>query len=77
MGNIIFKKDIAIWLKSLNKEISLTKVEQIVDIFFKEISTALMCGDRIELRELGFMVVKKRAARIAKNPRTDHKDRSW
>ena len=32
-----------------------------------------MCGDRIELRGLGSMVVKKRAARIAKNPRNDHK----
>ncbi|MBA8667965.1 integration host factor subunit beta [Holosporaceae bacterium 'Namur'] len=73
MSKIVFKKDIAVWLKEFNKEMSLSKIEKVVDIFFQEVATALVCGDRVELRGLGSMVVKKRTARVAKNPRTNQK----
>ena len=37
---------------------------------FDEISAALARGDRVELRGFGAFSVKRRAARIGRNPRT-------
>jgi integration host factor subunit beta len=45
-------------------------VEVIVTAIFDEIATALSCGDRIELRGFGTFSVKRRGARIGRNPRT-------
>ena len=47
----------------------LYKVEEAIDIFFNEMSTALVCGDRVELRGFGSMVVRKRESGIARNPK--------
>ncbi|KIE05683.1 Integration host factor subunit beta [Candidatus Jidaibacter acanthamoeba] len=73
MGKSVFKKDIVVRLKEFNSEMPLSKIEKIVDTFFQEAATALVCGDRVELRGLGSMVVKKRTTRLAKNPRTNQK----
>ena len=45
-------------------------VERIVSTIFEEISTALSRGDRVELRGFGAFSVKKRDARVGRNPRT-------
>lgn len=45
-------------------------VERIVATIFDEITGALAGGDRVELRGFGAFSVKKRDARIGRNPRT-------
>ena len=45
-------------------------VERIVSTILDEITTALSRGDRVELRGFGAFSVKRRGARIGRNPRT-------
>jgi integration host factor subunit beta len=45
-------------------------VERIVNTFFEEIINAMANGDRVELRGFGAFSVKKRDARVGRNPRT-------
>jgi len=45
-------------------------VERIVNTVFDEISGALAEGDRVELRGFGSFSVRKRNARVGRNPRT-------
>jgi integration host factor subunit beta len=45
-------------------------VERIVNTIFDEITGAMAKGDRVELRGFGAFSVKKRDARIGRNPRT-------
>ena len=45
-------------------------VERIVATIFDEIIDAMARGDRVELRGFGAFSVKKRAARVGRNPRT-------
>ncbi|HZL58739.1 MAG TPA: integration host factor subunit beta [Stellaceae bacterium] len=45
-------------------------VERIVSTVFDEISAALSRGDRVELRGFGAFSVKRRGARLGRNPRT-------
>lgn len=45
-------------------------VERIVNTIFEEIVDALASGDRVELRGFGAFSVKKRDARVGRNPRT-------
>ena len=45
-------------------------VEVIVTAIFDEIASALARGDRVELRGFGAFSVKRRDARIGRNPRT-------
>lgn len=45
-------------------------VEKIVSTVFTEIIEALARGDRVELRGFGAFSVKKRDARVGRNPRT-------
>ncbi|MBB3993377.1 integration host factor subunit beta [Sulfitobacter undariae] len=45
-------------------------VERIVNTIFDEITTAMARGDRVELRGFGAFSVKKRDARVGRNPRT-------
>lgn len=45
-------------------------VERIVNTVFDEITNAMANGDRVELRGFGAFSVKKRDARIGRNPRT-------
>jgi integration host factor subunit beta len=55
-------------------------VERIVNTIFEEIIKALSRGDRVELRGFGAFSVKKREARIGRNPRTGESvevDEKW
>ncbi len=45
-------------------------VERIVSTVFEQITEAMARGDRVELRGFGAFSVKKRDARIGRNPRT-------
>ena len=45
-------------------------VERIVSTIFDEIAAALLRGDRVELRGFGAFSVKRREARLGRNPRT-------
>ena len=45
-------------------------VERIVNTIFEEITNAMSRGDRVELRGFGAFSVKKRDARVGRNPRT-------
>ena len=45
-------------------------VERIVNAIFEEITQALADGNRVELRGFGAFSVKKRDARVGRNPRT-------
>ena len=45
-------------------------VERIVSTVFEEITSALSRGDRVELRGFGAFSVKRREARMGRNPRT-------
>ncbi len=45
-------------------------VEKIVNTIFEEITNVMARGDRVELRGFGAFSVKKREARIGRNPRT-------
>ena len=47
-----------------------TEVEKSVDAIFEEIVAAMARGDRVELRDFGAFVVKVRAARVGRNPKT-------
>jgi integration host factor subunit beta len=42
-----------------------------VELIFNELIAALKRGDRIELRGFGAFSVRKRASRVARNPRTN------
>ncbi|MCB2050948.1 MAG: integration host factor subunit beta [Novosphingobium sp.] len=53
-----------------NPELRLEEVEQVVDIFFDEISARLAEGGRVELRGFGAFSTRQRDARKGRNPRT-------
>lgn len=54
-------------------ELYLREVSKVVDIFFKEIESALTKGDRVELRGFGSFGTKDRQERKARNPRNGEK----
>ncbi|WP_114967263.1 integration host factor subunit beta [Alkalilacustris brevis] len=53
-----------------NEHLYQRDVERIVNTVFEEIIEAMARGDRVELRGFGAFSVKKREARIGRNPRT-------
>ncbi|MFQ5939469.1 MAG: integration host factor subunit beta [Alphaproteobacteria bacterium] len=57
-------------LAELNPHLYHRDVERIVNTIFDAIAAALARGDRVELRGFGAFSVKKRGARIGRNPRT-------
>jgi len=57
-------------IAELNPHLYHRDVERIVTTVFDEISNALSRGDRVELRGFGAFSVKRRDARVGRNPRT-------
>lgn len=53
-----------------NPELRAQEIEQVVDIFFEEISRRLAEGGRVELRGFGAFSTREREARTGRNPRT-------
>lgn len=63
-------------VKNLTKKFPHLKekeIEALISIILQEISASLAKGDRVELRGFGAFSLRKRAARIARNPRTGEK----
>lgn len=63
------KQDIINMLKESFEGIETEKLSAAVDAVFDEISTSLICGDRVEIRGFGSMVVRKRGKGVARNPK--------
>lgn len=57
-------------IAELNPHLYQRDVERIVSTIFDEISAALADGNRVELRGFGAFSVKRRDARLGRNPRT-------
>ena len=53
-----------------NPDLRAEEVEQVVDIFFDEITKRLAEGGRVELRGFGAFSTRERAPRSGRNPRT-------
>ena len=64
------KSELIARLAEKNPHLYLRDVERIVATIFDEISGALARGDRVELRGFGAFSVKRRDARVGRNPRT-------
>lgn len=64
------KSELIQMLAERNPHLYMRDVEKIVDTIFDEITTALVRGDRVELRGFGAFSVKEREARTGRNPRT-------
>ena len=62
------KSDLIIKITN-NNQLYQKDANKIVNIFFSTLSLALSRGERIELRGFGVFDVKKREARIARNPK--------
>ena len=66
----MIKSELVLKVAEHNPHLYQRDVENIVNAIFNEITTALSEGDRVELRGFGAFSVKKRDARIGRNPRT-------
>ncbi len=64
------KSELILRLAEKNPHLYHRDVERIVTAIFDEITVALARGDRVELRGFGAFSVKRRDARIGRNPRT-------
>ena len=53
-----------------NPHLMVKDVERIVSVILDKITSSLAQGDRVEFRGFGSFSVRKRSARMAKNPRT-------
>jgi integration host factor subunit beta len=66
----MIKSELITRLAEQNPHLYQRDVERIVTTVFDEITGALRRGDRVELRGFGAFSVKRRPARIGRNPRT-------
>ncbi len=53
-----------------NPDLRPEEVEQVVELFFEEITSRLAEGGRVELRGFGTFSTRQREARTGRNPRT-------
>ena len=69
----MIKSELVQRISERNPHLYLRDVENIVNAILDEVTEALARGDRVELRGFGAFSVKKREARLGRNPRTgDH-----
>jgi len=64
------KSELILRIAEQNPHLYQRDVERIVSAIFDEITRALERGDRVELRGFGAFSVKRREARVGRNPRT-------
>ena len=64
------KSELIAELATANPHLTARDIETIVATVFNEITAALARGERVELRGFGAFSVKKRDARLGRNPRT-------
>ena len=66
----MIKSELVQRIASQNPHLYQRDVENIINAILGEITTAMSKGDRVELRGFGAFSVKRRDARIGRNPRT-------
>ena len=66
----MIKSELVQRLTEKNPHLYQRDVEKIVNAILDEVTAALSCGNRVELRGFGAFSVKKRDARLGRNPRT-------
>ena len=66
----MIKSELVQRLAERNPHLYLRDIEKIVNAILDEIASALARGDRVELRGFGAFSVKRREARVGRNPRT-------
>lgn len=66
----MIKSELVLKIAEQNPHLYQRDVENIVNAILGEITDALRRGDRVELRGFGAFSVKKREARLGRNPRT-------
>jgi len=66
----LIKSELVQRIADRNPHLYLRDVENIVNAILDEVTEALTRGDRVELRGFGAFSVKKRDARVGRNPRT-------
>ena len=66
----MIKSELIQHIAERNPHLYLRDVENIVNAILDEITDALSRGDRVELRGFGAFAVKRRVARLGRNPRT-------
>ncbi|PPR30781.1 MAG: Integration host factor subunit beta [Alphaproteobacteria bacterium MarineAlpha6_Bin6] len=62
------KSDLVKQILSKNNKYKVSEIENIVDVFFREIENALKQKKRIEIRGFGSFFIKEREKRIGINP---------
>src|SRR5579864_6762649 len=60
-------------LSELNPDLGPEMLEKAMHTMLDEISLALICGDRVELRGFGSLIVRKRLSSEARNPKSGQK----
>lgn len=66
----MIKSELVQRIANRNPQLYQRDVENIVNAILDEITGALARGDRVELRGFGAFSVKRRDARVGRNPRT-------
>ena len=62
------KSDLVKQILNKNNKYKVSEIENIVDVFFREIENALKQKKRIEIRGFGSFFIKEREKRIGINP---------
>tara|TARA_B100000959_G_C14553136_1_gene448528 strand:- start:63 stop:344 length:282 start_codon:yes stop_codon:yes gene_type:complete len=62
------KSDLVKIILEKNNKYKFSEIEKIIDVFFKEITTALTNKKRIEIRGFGVFYTKNREKRVGLNP---------
>ena len=70
LGGKMIRSELIQIIADQNPHLFQRDVERIVNTVFDEITNAMANGDRVELRGFGAFSVKKRDARVGRNPRT-------
>lgn len=70
VGGKMIRSELTQIIADQNPHLFQRDVERIVNTVFDEITNAMANGDRVELRGFGAFSVKKRDARVGRNPRT-------
>ena len=69
-GEAVIRSELVQKLCDDHPDLTLKEVERVVSAFFDSIIDQLQAGGRVELRGFGAFSVKRRDARLGRNPRT-------
>ncbi|MBM3554243.1 MAG: integration host factor subunit beta [Alphaproteobacteria bacterium] len=64
------KSELIAQIAAANPHLYQRDIERIVTTIFDEVTAALARGDRVELRGFGAFSIKRRPARVGRNPRS-------